>query len=284
MSKYCSRYMDDAPGIRGECERHIAQGKECVTCPHRDIQSEVEALRAEREQPTPQLVEKREHQPGPVHVDENGNIFRSTRDVLFAPLGIEQPAAQPSEADVDLQRMLDNLDEMKRNTVVSSHRDAIAEIVRLLWSLRSQPKPTVADQPSEVSDERLIAHLERMHADCEKIPDASDATALALAISRLRSQPKPGRDRELLSLVLAQSSHDGTITPALREQIERHIANGESSQPKPGLTSEEREALQWAVVRAEGDARQSRAAWCEGRGKELDSYAAILRKLAKGET
>jgi hypothetical protein len=45
-----------------------------------------------------------------------------------------------------------------------------------------------AERVSELSNARLIAHLEKMHADCEKIPDASDATALHLAIERIRRQ------------------------------------------------------------------------------------------------
>jgi hypothetical protein len=47
---------------------------------------------------------------------------------------------------------------------------------------------------SEVPLDRLIAHLEKMHADCEKIQDASDATALHLAIQHLRSHRPEGRE------------------------------------------------------------------------------------------
>jgi hypothetical protein len=36
---------------------------------------------------------KEVHKSGPVHVDENGNIHRATRDLLFAPLSISTPTA-----------------------------------------------------------------------------------------------------------------------------------------------------------------------------------------------
>jgi hypothetical protein len=43
---YCNRYLDDAPGVRGECARHLAKGKDCVDCIHRNIRAEVKDLRA----------------------------------------------------------------------------------------------------------------------------------------------------------------------------------------------------------------------------------------------
>jgi hypothetical protein len=45
-SKYCSRYLDDAPGIRGDCASHLASGRVCADCPHRNIRAEVRDLRA----------------------------------------------------------------------------------------------------------------------------------------------------------------------------------------------------------------------------------------------
>jgi hypothetical protein len=56
------------------------------------------------------------------------------------------------------------------------------------WRAGATPKEGSAERVSELSNARLIAHLEKMHADCEKIPDASDATALHLAIERIRRQ------------------------------------------------------------------------------------------------
>ncbi len=47
MSKYCSRYLDDAPGIRADCADHLAAKKRCVDCPRRDVRQEVKDLRAE---------------------------------------------------------------------------------------------------------------------------------------------------------------------------------------------------------------------------------------------
>lgn len=44
--KYCSRFLDDAPGIRGDCAQHLKSRKQCVTCPHRNIHDEVVDLRA----------------------------------------------------------------------------------------------------------------------------------------------------------------------------------------------------------------------------------------------
>lgn len=46
MSQYCSRYMDDAPSIRADCEHHIAAGRKCEDCQHRDVRNEVKHLRA----------------------------------------------------------------------------------------------------------------------------------------------------------------------------------------------------------------------------------------------
>jgi hypothetical protein len=45
--QYCSRYMDDAPGVRGACESHIASKRKCVSCPNRDIHAEVNELRTQ---------------------------------------------------------------------------------------------------------------------------------------------------------------------------------------------------------------------------------------------
>lgn len=45
MSIYCQRYADDSPGIRRDCEAHLAAKRKCVDCPHRDIRSEVKDLR-----------------------------------------------------------------------------------------------------------------------------------------------------------------------------------------------------------------------------------------------
>lgn len=50
MSEYCNRYVDDAPGIRAECERHINSGRKCKDCPNRNTASEIARLRAEVEQ------------------------------------------------------------------------------------------------------------------------------------------------------------------------------------------------------------------------------------------
>ncbi len=47
MTKYCNRYLDDAPSVRAGCERHLASKAKCLTCPNRDIHTEVIDLRAE---------------------------------------------------------------------------------------------------------------------------------------------------------------------------------------------------------------------------------------------
>lgn len=39
------------------------------------------------------------HKSEPVHVDDNGNIFRSTRDVMFAPLSLSPAAVAPGQTE-----------------------------------------------------------------------------------------------------------------------------------------------------------------------------------------
>lgn len=46
MSQYCNRFLDDAPGVRGDCARRLQSGKPCEECPHRNIRQEVQDLRA----------------------------------------------------------------------------------------------------------------------------------------------------------------------------------------------------------------------------------------------
>ena len=48
-AKYCSRFLDDAPGIRGDCEGRVKLGRPCTECPNRNIRLEVRDLRAERD-------------------------------------------------------------------------------------------------------------------------------------------------------------------------------------------------------------------------------------------
>ena len=36
----CRRYMDDAPGVRAECEYQIAKGNRCFDCPKQEQQAE----------------------------------------------------------------------------------------------------------------------------------------------------------------------------------------------------------------------------------------------------
>jgi hypothetical protein len=50
MSKYCNRWLDDAPGIRGDCEQHLKARKRCEDCPHRDVHREIKDLRKENKQ------------------------------------------------------------------------------------------------------------------------------------------------------------------------------------------------------------------------------------------
>jgi hypothetical protein len=61
--------------------------------------------------------------------------------------------------------------------------------------MSTNQKEGSTERVSELSNARLIAHLEKMHADCEKIPDASDATALHLAIERIRRQSQGAGSR-----------------------------------------------------------------------------------------
>ncbi len=45
--KYCNRYMDDAPSVRADCADWLARPMPCVMCPRRDVQTEVQDLRAQ---------------------------------------------------------------------------------------------------------------------------------------------------------------------------------------------------------------------------------------------
>ncbi len=56
LSKYCSRYLDDAPGIRGDCARRLEEGLQCEDCPHRNIHQEVTDLRNKLQQTASEKV------------------------------------------------------------------------------------------------------------------------------------------------------------------------------------------------------------------------------------
>lgn len=46
MSEYCNRYVDDAPGVRGDCARHLSDKLPCTECPNRNTYKEVRDLRS----------------------------------------------------------------------------------------------------------------------------------------------------------------------------------------------------------------------------------------------
>lgn len=86
----------------------------------------------------------------------------------------------------ELQRMLNNLDELKRNTVVSSHRDAIDEIAE---ALRAAGECETAKQPPAEQVGTVLA-FDRISGLWDKTP-ATVVTQYPSLFTHWRPLPPP---------------------------------------------------------------------------------------------
>lgn len=120
-TSYCSRFIDNYPGIRGQCERHLKSGNKCLTCPNRNILDEVRDLRAKLKVATKDTVRltklDRILQEDPFHLRIEWDNYQDSGVYIFDGLNAkvghsEQKGEDESDAGgLTLRAAIDNIKE-----------------------------------------------------------------------------------------------------------------------------------------------------------------------------
>jgi hypothetical protein len=183
--------------------------------------------------------------------------WEALRDMCDELLALRTPAQEAG----DVPRMLANLDEMKRNTVVSSHRDAIDEIVAHLRSSPAASPVTVGERDLSLDAPFLRDVVDKLRGQGWASGEGSAIARMEQIILRLQ-QPAEPVSKSVAKRIAAQKGepYPFTAEPVCErckgkcrvqdEEVGAYWPCPSCTSPT-GLTREEVEALEAAIHQLE---------------------------------